>query len=93
MEEPIERISITGFDQEGEPEIRRMADGSLYVLFEFIPPSWAEDTAKNFDDFDKEIAKAIGKDVEWEDRELFRIDKPARDTIERLQTFLESYPR
>ncbi|WP_170228945.1 hypothetical protein [Polyangium fumosum] len=29
--------------------------------------------------------------VVWEDREVFRIDSPKADTIERLTTFLSTY--
>jgi hypothetical protein len=40
VDEPLDLISMPGvFDPEGEPEIRVMADGSLYVVFNFMPPS------------------------------------------------------
>jgi hypothetical protein len=42
MNEPIEIIPFTGFDPEGEPEIRVMADGSWELVFNFMPPSWVE---------------------------------------------------
>jgi hypothetical protein len=93
MDEPVEVIPLTGFDPEGEPEIRVMADGSLYFVFNFIPPSWAEDAPERFDDFDRQLARAVGVPVEWEDREFFRIARPAPDTVERIRAFLGSYPR
>lgn len=93
MDEPVDIVSLTGFDPEGEPEIRKMADGSLYVVFNFMPPSWAEDDPEPFDDFDKQLSKAVGLPVEWEDRESFRIDRPTKDTVERIRRFLGAYKR
>ena len=93
MNEPVEVFALTGFDPDGEPEVRIMTDGSLYVVFNFMPPSWAEDAPERFDDFDKQLARAVGVPVEWEDRESFRIAGPAPDTVERVRSFLGSYPR
>jgi hypothetical protein len=89
MDEPIEIIDLTGFDPAGEPEIRVMADGSWELVFNFMPPSWAEDEAERFDDFDVQLAKATGMDVEWDDREVFRFPEPVADgVVDRLQAFL-----
>jgi hypothetical protein len=93
MGDPVEVIALAGFDPLGEPQIRVMADGSLYVVFNFMPPSWAEDDPDRFDDFDKQLGKAVGLPVEWEDREFFRIARPAKDTIERVRQFLAAYKR
>ena len=90
---PIEVIPLAGFDPEGEPEVRRTADGRLFVVFNFLPPSWAEDDPDRFADFDRQLAQAVGVPVAWEDREVFRIDHPAADTVERLGWFLAKYPR
>jgi len=89
----VEVIPITGFDPDGEPEIRRLADGSVAVVFNFMPPTWSEDTPERFDDFDRQLAAAAGVPVEWQDREVFRIAKPGADTIERVRAFLGSYRR
>ena len=94
MDEPLDVISLPGvFDPEGEPEIRVMADGSLYVVFNFMPPSWAEDDPEKFDDFDEQLASATGLPVAWEDREYFRIDHPRGDTVETIRRFLSDYQR
>jgi hypothetical protein len=92
-DDPINVVSLTGFDPEGEPEIREMSDGSMYLVFNFMPPSWAEDDPDPFDDFDKQLSKAIGLPVEWEDREFFRIVRPAADTVQRIKRFLAAYKR
>lgn len=92
MDEPIEIIPLTGFDPEGEPEIRVMADGSWELVFNFMPPSWAEDNPERFDDFDRQLAVATGMDVEWDDREVFRFPEPAGDgVVDRLRRFLANY--
>jgi hypothetical protein len=93
VDKPVDVISLAGFDPEGEPEIRLMANGSLYVVFNFMPPSWAEDDPDLFDDFDRQLAQATGLQVAWEDREFFRIERPTEDTIERVRQFLQSYRR
>ena len=93
MHDPIDVVPLTGFDPDGEPEIRVMSDGSWYLVFNFMPPSWAEDDPDPFDDFDKQLSKAIGLPVEWEDREFFRIARPSKDTAARIQRFLTAFNR
>src|SRR5437762_1292764 len=93
MNDPVQVIPLAGFDPEGEPEIRVMPDGSWYVVFNFMPPSWAEDAPRPFGDFDRQLAQAVGLPVVWEDREFFRIERPGKDTVERIRRFLETYRR
>src|SRR4051812_16298538 len=95
MGEVVQTIPLAGFDPEGEPEVRVMADGSLFVVFNFMPPSWAEDEGDlgPFEDFDRQIERAVGVPVAWEDREVFLIARPRPDTISRIRTFIEAYRR
>jgi hypothetical protein len=92
MIEPIETITLEGFDPEGEPEIRIMDNGSLELVFNFMPPTWAEENPEAFDDFDVQLSEALDLEVLWEDRELFLIEEPAEDTVERIRAFLAEYP-
>lgn len=85
-------IALSGFDAEGEPELRVMGDGTLYVVFNFMPPSDCDDESA-FDSFDEEMAQATGVEVEWEDREVFLIQSPKKDTIERITEFVSAYRR
>lgn len=91
MDDPVDIITVKGFDPEGDPEIQVMADGSLYLVFNFIPPSWAEDNPDEFDDFDEQLSEAIELPVEWEDREVFFIEQPEEDTCDRIRSFLATY--
>jgi hypothetical protein len=91
MDEATETITLEGFDSEGEPEIRIMDNGSLELVFNFMPPTWAEETPEAFDDFDVQLSEALDLEVLWEDRELFLIDEPTDDTVERIKQFLEHY--
>ena len=95
MGEPVRTVPVSGFDPEGEPVIEELSDGSLRVMFEFMPPSYAEDETElgPFETFDEQMQQAIGVPVQWEDRELFLIRNPKPDTLERLQKFLQNYPR
>jgi hypothetical protein len=89
-----EVITITGFDAAGEPEIRVMDDDSLYVVFNFMPPysaGGADIDLNEFESFDKYLEKELGIDVVWEDREIFFIEKPKKDTAVKLKNILENF--
>jgi hypothetical protein len=91
----VKTTTVSGFDPDGEPEIRAMSDGSLYVIFNFMPPSFVPErdpkAAAAYDDFEKELEQAVGLPVLREDREVFLIRNPKKDTVERLTHFLEGY--
>ena len=87
----LRKIPVTGFDPDGEPEIRVMSDGTLFIVFNFMPPSFAENDEKGFADFDKQLEKALGVPVHWEDREFFLIRNPANGTADKARVFLEGY--
>jgi hypothetical protein len=93
MNEPtiLKTIEVLGFDPEGEPAIRVMSDGTLVVVFNFMPPSYAEGDEMKFRDFDKQLERALGVPVHWEDREIFMIRNPQKDSAEKAKVFLESY--
>ncbi len=93
MDEVVQTIKLTGFDPEGEPVIRVMGDGSLYVVFNFMPPSFVpEDEGLGpFADFDKQLERAARAPVVWDDREVFVISQPRADTVERVRKFIEDY--
>lgn len=89
----VSTIDLVGFDAEGNPEIRIMSDGTLYLVFNFMPPSdlYEDPKAEIFEDFDKQIEAAIGVPVLWDDREFFLIENPKSDTIDKVKSFVESY--
>jgi len=94
--ESVETTTVTGFDPEGEPEVQRLSDGSLRVIFNFMPPSYMEETVDDlgpFATFDKDLERALGVPVKWDDREVFLIPQPKADTAAKLKAFLEGYPR
>jgi hypothetical protein len=95
MGEVAREVRLSGFDPEGEPVIRVMADGNLYVVFNLMPPSWAPEGEGlgRFEDFDKQLERVAGVPVEWEDREFFLIRRPGVDTIDRVRRFIEAYRR
>lgn len=95
MSEIIQETSVSGFDADGEPRIQVMDDGSVWIRFEFMPPSDADDEVDlgDFEDFDKQLEKAAGAAVLWDDREVFVIAKPQPETVDRLKLFLERIRR
>ncbi len=90
-------IPISGFDPDGDPEIRRMADGSLLLVFNFMPPSWVpEDDSEDLGcgrDLDSQLSKALGVEALWEDREFLVIRRPIAGTVEAIKTFLAEFRR
>jgi hypothetical protein len=91
----VNEVLVSGFDPDGEPVVRTMADGSLQIHFEAMPPFFAEDAGieAEFDDFRAKIESATGCKVLQDDRELFIIQAPREDTALTLQKWLESYPK
>lgn len=93
VDEVKQTIKLKGFDPDGEPVIRVMTDGSLLIVFNFMPPSFAPEGQGlgQFADFDKQLERAAGVPVVWDDREVFVIQQPKPDTVERVRTFIEGY--
>jgi hypothetical protein len=95
----VETIPLHRFESAptNDPEIRRMSDGSLLVVFNCMPPCSTPDARDGppalgtYEHFDSEMQRAIGVDVVWEDREFFRISKPKADTVDKLREFVAGY--
>ena len=90
-DEEKEILKLKGFDSENEPEIRIMKDGSIYAVFNFMPPEEFKMTNSDFENFGREMQAAVGVEVIWEDREFFLIPKPDEDTPGKLKDFIENY--
>src|SRR5262249_55983990 len=95
MEEGVEEHTLSGFDPQSEPHVRRTATGRLWLGIEFLPPSWAPegdpDSPRGLGPgagFDPRLATAIGVPVVWVDREWFRIEHPREDTVRAIHQFL-----
>jgi hypothetical protein len=88
---PVEVIPLTGFDPEGEPEIQVMPNGSWYLAFKRLPPSWGAGNPGAFDDFERQLTAATSVAVHRENDTLFRIERPAANTIQCLQQFLAEF--
>lgn len=93
MEDGVEEYPLEGFDPDGEPYVRRTAAGRVWLGFNFMPPSWADEAdcagpGGPWADFDDQLSRALGVPVVWEDREWFRIDHPRPDTVAAIASFL-----
>lgn len=92
MDDVVRRTCVTGFDPAGEPEIVERRDGSICVLFCFMPPSDCEHREAYFlEYFQRQMEECIQSAVQWEDRELFVIPKPRADTVALVLRFLSTY--
>jgi hypothetical protein len=92
----MEPITVTGFDSDGEPEIRAGDNGAIEIMFNFMPPMNGTPDASPemdafFDRFETVLADALGVEVVRDDRELFIIPKPEPDTVARAKGYLESF--
>lgn len=96
-DDEIATTALHGFDPAGEPEIRHLRSGKLWLVFDYMPPLWApvneyKDFGR-FKTFDQELAQFLQTPVRWDDREFFLIESPGPDTVERIQLFLQLYRR
>lgn len=93
------KVTIEGFGPGDEAELvwGQPESSGATLMFEFFPPSWADDeirvTLGPFARFDEELAAALGCEVQWEDREVFTLVAPPADAPERIARFLRNYPR
>jgi hypothetical protein len=86
-------VGVVGFDAKGEPEIRVERGGPVTIVFNFMPPFVGEEPSTDpaFDDFASALSTALGVDVVQDDREVFIIEHPKRNTATKAKRFLESY--
>lgn len=89
-------VTLAGFEPGAEPVLREMRDGSLLLVFAFIPPRVTVGQpakARRFDlnTFGTEVERAAGVPLAWDDKEVFVVQRPRSDTVERIRGFLNSY--
>ena len=89
-DEPLTIVPLSGFDDDGEPEVRGMRDGSFEIWFNMMPPGFDSGSGE-FDTFDKTLSTKLEKEVEWIDREVFRIADPGPDTLRRVMQYFAEF--
>lgn len=97
MDGSVEEIPIQGFDPASSPTLYRMADGTAWLMFESMPPSWVpkEDhmTLGPCRDLADELERTIGTEVIWEDREAFLIPDARQVDAGAIAAFLTEFRR
>jgi hypothetical protein len=91
-----ETYTVKGFDSSGEPEISISDDGSLQLIFCFMPPLNGKDEpdeSELWDVFETVLSKKLGVEVLRDDREVFLIPNPNTDTKDVLINYLENFHR
>lgn len=89
-----ESVELVGFDPGQEPVLRTMSDGTMEVRFNRLPPNAASGDGAPigaYGEVDRDLAEAIGTEVEWPERRMLLIPNPADDTADRVKTFFETY--
>lgn len=86
-------MALTGFDPAGEPQARVTVDGSLWLVFGTMPPSWFHPTDSSgtlgpCTDLDRLLERATGSPIFWDSLKLLLVDKPQPDTVARIERFL-----
>src|ERR1700744_5252065 len=86
-------LPLPGFDPAGEPQARTTADGSLWLVFSAMPPSWFQPTDASgplgpCTDLDRLLERATGCPVFWDSMKLLLIDNPKPDTVARIERAL-----
>ena len=88
-------MSLPGFDPAGEPQARTTNEGSLWLVFSAMPPSWFHPTEASgplgpFTDLDRLLERATGCAVFWDSMKLLQVDNPKPDTVARIERYLRS---
>lgn len=89
-------LSLKGFDPYGEPKIRIMANGSIYVAFSSMPPlnrQLRTVIMPEFDDFAAALQNAVNVTVEHQTHTCFFIPHPEKDTAQQLKYYLATFWR
>ena len=86
-------MALPGFDPAGEPQARTTNDGSLWLVFSAMPPSWFQPNDATgplgpCTDLDRLLERATGCAVFWDSMKLLLIDNPKADTVTRIERFL-----
>lgn len=85
-------IQVKGFDENSDPVIRQMLDGSLRLVFCTMPPR-KNRLGKSFDieAFGKRLQQNVKAQLEWDDRDVFYIKSAGSNTIREITDFLQCY--
>jgi hypothetical protein len=89
--EEIEIITLKGFEENNEPEIRIMSDGTIYLVFNFFPPESFDMSMQDINSFNQELSDYLEVKVIHEDREFFYVHTPLPTSVSRIKTFIETY--
>lgn len=95
----VETVTIQGFENAAtnDPEIRRLSDGSVLVVFNCMPPCFEPNVEEiytslgPYEGFGRQMQAAVGVEVSWEDREFFLLRAPKPDTIAKLREFIVQF--
>jgi hypothetical protein len=95
MEHNYKTIEVSGFDVNGEPEIKVCETERIEIMFNFMPPvNGSENLPDNeeyWDHFEDVLTKELGTKVLRDDRESFIIEAAPHGTAKKLKEFLETY--
>lgn len=88
----VREVEIEGFDNNANPVIRELDNGSLRIVFCNLPPiSYSGDTNFDMDDFGSKLLKSAKARIIWEDRDVFYVSHPFPETIDNIQQFIQNY--
>jgi hypothetical protein len=95
MENEYKTIEVSGFDSNGEPEIKVTETERIEIMFNFMPPvNGNDDQIKDddyWDNFEKIISEHLETEVLRDDRESFIIESAPKGTAKKLKEFLDTY--
>lgn len=85
-------VTGRGFDENAEPVIRQMHDGSFRVVFCSMPPLHnALGDAFDMDAFGAALTTSVTAKVHWDDRDVFYIERANEAQIREVLHFLMNY--
>ncbi len=88
----IREVDVDGFDNNANPVIRELDNGSLRIVFCNLPPiSYTGDSEFDMNDFGSKLLKSSEARIIWEDRDVFYVSHPIPETIDDIQKFIQNY--
>ena len=88
----VRATAIPGFDQQGDPLIYELADGTVRIVFLALPPvEFLKDREFDMDEFGGGLIQQIGGGIQWDDREVFYIPNPPADCVDSIVDYVTRY--
>ncbi|MFZ6871589.1 hypothetical protein ACO0LF_05900 [Undibacterium sp. Di27W] len=94
MKSLVRDFQVQGFDDNAEPIIRLIKDGSLRVIFCTMPPKKnILGNAFDMDHFARQLQKNVSSQFAWDDRDVFYFKSSEPSNVREITNFISKFGR